>query len=292
MLRNKILISARVSRRYLSHESEKGGKRFIQTIPITTQKSSDFYSSLNYNVNKVKTKNSIDTTNSLQGTEWRTQKLDDLGSKERDSPRITRRSRASRFNKPKAESNENTVKADANGVIEPIQPKEEPRQAKQEQAEQPQQAEQPVEQKAGTQPQEPKQEPNVSTASSTPKVGTEKPKKKRRPLRPRKAIISLSPTAIEHLRGLVDQPEAKYIRIGVQNRGCSGLTYHLEYVSEPGKFDESVEQEGVKVFIDSKALFSIVGSEMDWLDDKLSSRFIFKNPNSKGTCGCGESFMV
>lgn len=82
------------------------------------------------------------------------------------------------------------------------------------------------------------------------------------------------------------------IRIGVRNRGCSGLTYNLEYISEPNKFDEVVEQDGVKVVIDSKALFSIVGSEMDWIDDKLSSRFVFKNPNSKGTCGCGESFMV
>ena len=62
----------------------------------------------------------------------------------------------------------------------------------------------------------------------------------------------------------------------MRNRGCSGLTYNLEYVDKPGKFDELVEQDGVKVLIDSKALFSIVGSEMDWLDDKLSSRFIFK----------------
>lgn len=117
-------------------------------------------------------------------------------------------------------------------------------------------------------------------------------KKPRRQLRPRKALITLSASAVEHLRGLLDQPEPQLIRIGVKNRGCSGLTYHLEYVSEPGKFDETVEQDGVKVLIDSKALFSIVGSEMDWLDDKLSQRFVFKNPNSKGTCGCGESFMV
>lgn len=120
---------------------------------------------------------------------------------------------------------------------------------------------------------------------------TAKPKK-RRTLRPRKALISLTPKAVDHLRQLLDQPEPQLIRIGVQNRGCSGLTYHLEYVTQPGKFDETVEQDGVKVLIDSKALFSIVGSEMDWIDDKLSLRFIFKNPNSKGTCGCGESFMV
>lgn len=134
----------------------------------------------------------------------------------------------------------------------------------------------------------------TATATSQPTVAkTEEVKSKpRRKLRPRKALITLSDSAVEHLRALLDQPEPQLIRIGVKNRGCSGLTYHLEYVTEPGKFDETVEQNGVKVLIDSKALFSIVGSEMDWLDDKLSLRFVFKNPNSKGTCGCGESFMV
>ncbi|KAH3674928.1 hypothetical protein WICMUC_002948 [Wickerhamomyces mucosus] len=133
---------------------------------------------------------------------------------------------------------------------------------------------------------ESKQE-NKTSASTLPAK-----KKSRRTLRPRKALIRLSPNATAHLKALLDQPEPKLIRIGVKNRGCSGLTYNLEYINEPNKFDEVVEQDGVKVIIDSKALFSIVGSEMDWLDDKLSSRFIFRNPNSKGTCGCGESFMV
>ena len=107
-----------------------------------------------------------------------------------------------------------------------------------------------------------------------------------------KAAISLTPTAVAHLRQLLDSPEPKLIRIGVRNRGCSGLTYNLEYVEKPGKFDEEVVQDGVKVLIDSKALFSVIGSQMDWVDDKLSSRFVFSNPNSKGECGCGESFMV
>lgn len=130
-----------------------------------------------------------------------------------------------------------------------------------------------------------------TTLSSTPAAEPKK-KRTRRALKPRKALIRLSPNAIVHLKGLLNQPTPQMIRIGVRNRGCSGLTYNLEYISEPNKFDEVVEQDGVKVVIDSKALFSIVGSEMDWIDDKLSSRFVFKNPNSKGTCGCGESFMV
>lgn len=97
---------------------------------------------------------------------------------------------------------------------------------------------------------------------------------------------------MDHLRALSEGPEPKLIRISVRNRGCSGLSYQLEYVDKPEKFDEIVEQGDVKVVIDSKALFSVIGSEMDWVDTKLASKFVFKNPNSKGTCGCGESFMV
>ena len=82
------------------------------------------------------------------------------------------------------------------------------------------------------------------------------------------------------------------IRVGVKNRGCSGLAYDLSYVEKAGALDEVVEQDGVKVLIDSKALFSIIGSEMDWQEDKLSARFVFKNPNVTEQCGCGESFSV
>lgn len=131
-----------------------------------------------------------------------------------------------------------------------------------------------------------------SPLASTPTKTATPAAAPRRKLRPRKAAIQLTPTAVSHLEQLLNQPEPKLIRIGVKNRGCSGLTYNLEYVDKPGKFDEEVVQDGVKVLIDSKALFSIIGSEMDWVDDKLSSRFVFHNPNSKGQCGCGESFMV
>lgn len=152
------------------------------------------------------------------------------------------------------------------------------------------------------------QMPAASTAVS--------PKKSK--LRPRKAPITLTPHAVTQLQALFDQPESKMIRVGVKNRGCSGLAYHLEYVEKPGAFDEAVEQDGVKVLIDSKALFSIIGSEMDWMEDKLSARFVFRNPNiskfalslvqwidailscgdnadyveTAEQCGCGESFSV
>jgi iron-sulfur cluster assembly accessory protein len=96
---------------------------------------------------------------------------------------------------------------------------------------------------------------------------------------PRKAVMKLSPSAVAHLRELLNQPEPKLIRIGTRAKGCSGLAYHLEYVDKPSKLDEQVEQDGVKVLIDNKALLNIIGSEMDWLEDKLNERFIFKNPN-------------
>jgi len=102
----------------------------------------------------------------------------------------------------------------------------------------------------------------------------------------------LTPSAVQRLRNLVSGPTPQLIRIGVRNKGCAGMAYHLEYVEKPGKFDEVVQQEGVRVLIDSKALFSIIGSEMDWAEDRMSSKFVFKNPNIVDACGCGESFNV
>lgn len=149
------------------------------------------------------------------------------------------------------------------------------------------------------------------TGNSSTVSGPVTPFKASRLRAPRKAAMTLTGTAVTHLRELLDQPEPKLIRVGVKNRGCSGLAYNLEYVDKPGKFDEVVVQDGVKVLIDSKALFSIIGSEMDWVEDKLSARFVFKNPNIskynlyldrskwiindctlEEQCGCGESFMV
>lgn len=114
----------------------------------------------------------------------------------------------------------------------------------------------------------------IATTAAPAKTPARKSK-----LKPRKAALNLTPSAVDHLRQLHDQPDGKFIRVGVKNRGCSGLAYHLEYVDKPGAFDETVEQDGVKVLIDSKALFSIIGSEMDWAEDKLAARFVFKNPN-------------
>ncbi|CAJ2510937.1 Uu.00g065620.m01.CDS01 [Anthostomella pinea] len=141
-------------------------------------------------------------------------------------------------------------------------------------------------------PAQPTAASSPSTVVSEQEAQKPKPAPPKRKLRPRKAAMKLTSAAVEQMRSLLDQPEPKLIKVGVRNRGCSGLAYHLEYVDKPGKFDEEVEQDGVKVLIDSKALFSIIGSEMDWVEDKLNQRFVFRNPNIKEECGCGESFMV
>lgn len=126
-------------------------------------------------------------------------------------------------------------------------------------------------------------QPAAPVATAVPETEAQKPQpaapERKRKLRPRKAAMKLTPTAVAQLRELLDGPDPKLIRVGVRNRGCSGLAYHLEYVDKPGAFDEAVEQDGVKVLIDSKALFSIIGSEMDWVEDKLNQRFVFRNPN-------------
>ncbi|UCG17329.1 MAG: iron-sulfur cluster assembly accessory protein [Phycisphaerales bacterium] len=82
------------------------------------------------------------------------------------------------------------------------------------------------------------------------------------------------------------------VRIGVTMQGCSGMSYKMEYAKEERPFEEVVEDKGVKVLIDPAATMFLLGSEMDWVEDKLSSRFVFNNPNVKGTCGCGESFHI
>ena len=106
--------------------------------------------------------------------------------------------------------------------------------------------------------------------------------------------MTVTDAAAKRIQALLAQrgkPSAG-IRIGVRARGCSGLTYTLEYADEKGKFDEVVEHNGVTILIDPKATMFIIGTEMDYVEDKLQSGFTFRNPNEKGRCGCGESFHV
>ncbi|KAF9506994.1 hypothetical protein BS47DRAFT_1321581 [Hydnum rufescens UP504] len=148
----------------------------------------------------------------------------------------------------------------------------------------------------------PEQPPTVVPGSSSytsPPVesgGSHRPSKRPSRMAPQirasKAALTLTPSAVQRIRSLISGPTPQLVRVGVRNKGCAGMQYHLEYVEGPGKFDEIVQQDGVRVLIDSKALFSIIGSEMDWHEDRMSSKFIFKNPNIVDACGCGESFNV
>ena len=105
------------------------------------------------------------------------------------------------------------------------------------------------------------------------------------------SVTDAAASRIQALMGKRGKP-ALGIRIGVRSRGCSGLTYTLEYADEKGKFDEIVQDKGITILIDPKATMFIIGTEMDYVEDKLQSGFTFRNPNEKGRCGCGESFHV
>ncbi|NXB51036.1 ISCA1 protein, partial [Leucopsar rothschildi] len=104
-----------------------------------------------------------------------------------------------------------------------------------------------------------------------------------------------TPSAVQKIKELLkDKPDhvSVGVKVGVRTRGCNGLSYTLEYTKSKGDSDEEVVQDGVRVFIEKKAQLTLLGTEMDYVEDKLSSEFVFNNPNIKGTCGCGESFNI
>ncbi|KAH9423423.1 Iron-sulfur cluster assembly 1 mitochondrial [Dermatophagoides pteronyssinus] len=108
-----------------------------------------------------------------------------------------------------------------------------------------------------------------------------------------RSAIYMTPNAINRIKTLMqERPDMIGLRIGVKQRGCNGLSYQLEYATEKNKFDEEVVQDGARLLIDRKAQLSLLGSEMDFIETKLSAEFVFNNPNIKGTCGCGESFSI
>ena len=107
-------------------------------------------------------------------------------------------------------------------------------------------------------------------------------------------MLTITDKAAERVRDLMARSEDGVIglRVGVKKGGCSGLMYEVEYAREQKKFEELVEDKGVKVFIDPSAIMFLIGAEMDFHQDKFHAGFVFSNPNEMDRCGCGESFRV
>lgn len=111
----------------------------------------------------------------------------------------------------------------------------------------------------------------------------------------RPQLLKLTDAAVARVRHLTSRDgngEPRALRIGVKTQGCSGLSYHVEFAAAPGPADEVVETDGVTVYVDPKATLYLLGSEMDYVEDRFKSGFTFHNPNEKARCGCGESFHV
>jgi iron-sulfur cluster assembly protein len=109
-----------------------------------------------------------------------------------------------------------------------------------------------------------------------------------------KQALTITDTAAARIQAMLaarGKPAAG-VRVGIRTRGCSGLAYTIEYADEVAAQDEVVEEKGVRVLIDPKAVLFLLGTQMDFVEEKFKSGFTFTNPNEKGRCGCGESFHV
>lgn len=113
-------------------------------------------------------------------------------------------------------------------------------------------------------------------------------------VRPRPKVITLTERAADRVREILANSERPLagLRIGVRNGGCAGMAYTMEYAEAVNPMDEVVEDKGVTVLVDPKAVLFLLGTEMDYQVDKLSARFVFNNPNQTSACGCGESVTL
>jgi iron-sulfur cluster assembly protein len=111
---------------------------------------------------------------------------------------------------------------------------------------------------------------------------------------PRMKVITLTDAAAERVRQIMSRSETPIagLRVGVKNGGCAGMSYTMDYADEIRPSDEVVEDKGVKVLIDPKAILFLLGTEMDFQTTKMSSTFVFNNPNQTSACGCGESVAI
>ena len=113
-------------------------------------------------------------------------------------------------------------------------------------------------------------------------------------VRERPAAVTLTPAAEARVAALMaTAPEGAIgVKLSTPRRGCSGLAYSVDYVTEEAKFDEKIETPGGNFYIDGASVLYLIGSVMDWREDDFTAGFVFENPNAKGSCGCGESFTV
>ena len=112
--------------------------------------------------------------------------------------------------------------------------------------------------------------------------------------RPRPQVMRLTDAAASRIKDVMAKAEGAIagVRVGVKNGGCAGMAYTMEYADQVGPLDEVVEDKGVRVLIDPKAVLFLLGTEMDYKVDKLSAQFVFNNPNQTSACGCGESVQL
>jgi len=112
--------------------------------------------------------------------------------------------------------------------------------------------------------------------------------------RERPKVIRLSDAAAERIHDIMAKSQGRVIgvRVGVKNGGCAGMSYTMDYAESQGPLDEVVEDKGVRILVDPKAVMFLVGTEMDFKREKLAQKFIFVNPNQTEACGCGESVVI
>ena len=123
---------------------------------------------------------------------------------------------------------------------------------------------------------------------------SEQPAPTDKPRRVLPAAVILTPSAEARIAALMAQaPEGAIgVKLSTPRRGCSGLAYSVDYVTEANAMDERIETPGGLFFIDGASVLYLIGSTMDWVEDDFQAGFVFQNPNAKGSCGCGESFTV
>ncbi len=110
--------------------------------------------------------------------------------------------------------------------------------------------------------------------------------------RPRPKPVRLSDAAAVRVREIMEERGLGYLRVGVKNGGCAGMEYVMDYAAEPAPLDEVVEDNGVTIVIDAKAVLFLLGSELDYETTLLHEKFVFRNPNQTDACGCGESVTI